>query len=313
MYLATLVSLAAALITHAAGPACDRMRGSSTDVDGDGTTIVVSDDARGLAVRANGRIEFTEDDADVRALGPGTTLRIVERRGGTTRSMVLVERAGRIEREYRVDDLRLPATEGAGWLRGIVLDLVRTTGFGAEERVARIRRQRGVSGVLDEVGQLRSDHVRRIYLAALVAGGGLSDSELGRVARTASTQIGSDHDKAETLLAVTEAQAPGRDGAAVIATAVASAGQTIGSDHDRGRVLTALVGRARLDDAAPRAAFFRAVDGIGSDHEKAAVLIAASAHADWLRTPAARAAFDAAVRSIGSDAEYRRVMRAFER
>jgi hypothetical protein len=335
MYLATVVSLAAALLTHVTAPDCDHMRGSSTSVDDNVTMIVVSDDARCLEVRANGRIEFSDYDADVRALPPGCTLRIVERRGGTTRSMVLAERGGRIEREYRVDDLRLPAAEGADWLRGIVLDLVRTTGFGAEERVARIRRQRGVGGVLDEVDQLRSDHVRRIYLTTLLAGGGLNDDELRRVARTAA-QIGSDHEKAEVLLAVAGAPA-----------AVAATAETIGSDHERARVLTALLERTSLADAATRTAFFRAADGIGSDHEhanvlralvarddvaesaarqllgsaarigsdheKASVLLAVSTHAEWLRTPAVRAAFDSAVRSIGSDVEYRRVMRSFER
>jgi hypothetical protein len=346
MLVASLVSLAAALFTYAQAPACERMRGSSTHSDGRVTTIVVSDDARCLEVRADGRVEFTDDDADVRALEPGTTLRIVERRGGTTRRMVLAERDGRIEREYHVDDLRVSPAEGAAWMRGIVLDLVRTTGFGAEERAARIRRQHGVAGVLDEIGRLRSDHVRRVYLTALVAGGGLTDDDLRRIARSAAGQLGSDHDKSGTLLAVLDARPAGRDATAV-ATAVASAAETIGSDHDRGRVLKALVDRAPLTDETFRTAFFRAYSGLGSDHErrgvllavlardeiddattrdalvaasrigsdhdKGAVLVAAGALTSRLRTPAVRTAFDAAVRTLGSDAEYRRVMRVFER
>jgi hypothetical protein len=281
---------------------CDRVRGVWTSDEGAGTIVRIADDTRCLEIRATGRVEFTDDDSDVRALEPGTSLRVTERRGGTTRALSLFERNGRIDREYRVDGVRVPEGESSAWLRETVLDIVRSTGFGATERVARLRRQRGVGGVLDEVGQLRADHVRRIYLEALLAGGGLTDDDVRRIVRIAGTQMHSDHDKAQVLLAATESRGTQRD----VAAAIAIAGATITSDHDRGRVLTAIVTRAQ-GDAAPIVTAIDASREMGSDHERSQLLATVVARTT-LADPATRTSFFRAVDGMDSDYERRSVL-----
>lgn len=301
---ALALSAASVSSVHAqSSDACARMRGTSTSRNGARTTVVVSDDQRCLELVSDGRVEFTDDDSDVRSIEPGSTLRITERRGDVTRALAITSESGAERREYRVDGIRVPTEESRAWLRGVVLDAVRATGFGATERVARIRRTRGVAGVLDEVGQLRGDHVRRIYLEALIHGGPLSDDEMRRVVRIAGHDISSDYDRAETLLTAIDAGATRRG----LASDVGTAATSISSDHDRGRVLTAIVARAEGDP--PVVIAVNAARGMGSDYERGRLLTAVVQRSAVNDTPL-RDAFFAAVDAMGSDYERRGVLLA---
>jgi len=340
--LALMLGTAEPLFVRQPPEACRRALGHLVDVDGDNgrTTVVVSDAERCLEVRITGRVTFDDADADVQSMDPGGALVVTESRGGEVRTLTLVERGGAIARAYRVTGFVRPADESASWFGGVVLALVREAGFGATERVARIRRQGGVQAVLDEVRHIRSDHVRELYLQALLAGSGLTAADVARVARAAADGLGSDHAKAAVLLDAVERRGDDR---AVADEAVRGAA-TVGSDHERANVLAAVLDRNAA--ATPDARFFGALDAIGSDHErrrvleslatrdslgtesmrallastarlgsdheKAAVLLAVVAwRPERLRDPAARAAFDAALKSLGSDAEYRRVASVF--
>ena len=317
--------------------ACRNVLGYMVDGDGSRTTIVVSERGRCLEVRLDGRVTFTDDDADVATLDPGGTLVATESRAGEVRTLTLAERGGTIAREYRVNGAVRPASESTRWFADVVLEVVRGTGFGAAERVTRIRRQRGVQGVLDEVGKLRSDHVRRIYLDQLLASDDLTADEVRRAARTAADLLQSDHEKAMVLHAALERRGADAD----VAEEVARGAASIGSDHERANVLAAALEHGAPSEAAARSSFFRALDGIGSDHErrrvledlarrdvlgtemlrallasasrigsdheKAAVLLAIAWRPELLRDSTVRASFDAALKTIGSDAEYRRV------
>lgn len=302
MPLLTLLAVAATL--HAAQPAnpCARMRGHIVNQSGSRTTFVISDDARCLEVGIVGRVAFTDDDADVASLAPGGSFDVAESRGGTTRRLLLTERGGRIERAYSVNGVARPADEGASWLGVIVLDLVRGSGIGAEERVARIRRQRGTQGVLDEVARLRSDHVRRIYLTQLLAAD-LSNDEARRVAQTAE-RISSDHDRASVLRLVIERRGTDRG----VAEAVVRAASSIGSDHDRSVVLRQLLDRGAADDAIVGRAL-QASTEIGSDHDRSGVLLSVVARG-LPSEPASRDAFFRALDGMGSDHDRRRVLEA---
>src|SRR4051812_6628341 len=112
--------------------ACSHVLGHLVNSDGDRTTVVVSDRERCLEVRITGRVTFDDADADVKTIDPGGALVASETRGGETRTLTLVERGGAIDRAYRVNGAARPAVESAEWFRGVVLDVVRGTGYGAE-------------------------------------------------------------------------------------------------------------------------------------------------------------------------------------
>jgi len=335
--LALMLGTAEPLLVRQPPEACRRVLGHLISVDGDNgrTTVVVNDAEHCLEVRISGRVTFDDADADVKSMDPGGALVATESRGGEVRTLTLVERGGTIDRAYRVNGVVRPADESAAWFGGVVLALVRDAGFGATERVARIRRQGGVQAVLDEVRRIRSDHVREMYLEALLAGSGLTAADIARVAHTATDLLGSDHEKAVVLLDVVERRGDDR----AVADEVVRGAATIGSDHERANVLAAVLDRSAATPVG--AEFFRALDAvgsdherrrvlealatrdslgaetvrallasaarIGSDHEKAAVLLAIASRPERLRDAGSRAAFDAALKSLGSDAEYRRV------
>jgi hypothetical protein len=298
-----LALVASMLAAHGSQPGdpCTNMHGRITTGEGSHTTYVINDDDHCLTVDILGTATFSDDDADVATLSPNGSFVATERRGGTTRTLTLTERGGRIEREFRVNGEVRPNAESTDWFRAIVLDLVRETGAGAEARVARIRRQGGTRAVLDEVERLRADHVRRIYLEQLLRYD-LTSDDARRIAQVAGTRIGSDYDRAAVLRAVTETR--GSD--AAVAAAVVSAASTMGSDHDRSGVLRLVLDRGAADDATVARALDAAA-GMGSDYDRAQVLLSAVDRGQPT-TPAARAAFFRVVDRIGSDYDRRRVL-----
>jgi hypothetical protein len=115
--------------------------------------------------------------------------------------------------------------------------------------------------------------------------------------------VGSDHDRANVLATALDRGAPL---VPTVRAAFFRALDGVGSDHERRRVLEGLASRDTLGTETLQA-LLASASRLGSDHEKAAVLLAVAWRPERLRDPAARAAFDAALKTIGSDAEYRRV------
>ncbi|WP_148306198.1 hypothetical protein [Gemmatirosa kalamazoonensis] len=281
---------------------CSQVLGHMTNSDGARTTMVVSDREHCLEVRLTGRVTFDDADADVKTMDPGSTLVATESRGGGTRALTLVERSGAIDRAYRVNGEVRPVAESTAWFRGVVLDLVREAGYGAPERVARIRRQGGVGAVLDEVRRIHSDHVRQIYLETVLASSGLTVDEVRRVTRAASDDLSSDHAKGMVLRAAVDLRGDDRE---VADAAVRGAG-TIGSDHERAELLRRVLERVCSDDAVVARALDAAAE-MGSDHERANVLATALDRAEPT-APTVRASFFRTVDGVGSDHERRRVL-----
>jgi hypothetical protein len=263
--------------------------------------MVHSDDGRCLRVESLGKLEVTEDDADVRLGATGIAAVIEEERDGTTRRLTLQRADDGVVRHFTVNGREQGASAADAWLHALVPELVRQLGLGAEARVARIRRQQGVRGVLDEVARIESDGVKRVYLTTLVQGGGLTPEDRRGVARAVRAMdsdgdqrvvlqalladggalpaadlvatvrtIDSDGDKRVVL---TRALEGARDEATV--AGVLEAAADIDSDGDRRVVLTSALERGTLRAEAVRSAFFRAADGIDSDGDRRVVLTAA--------------------------------------
>ncbi|MBV9879210.1 MAG: hypothetical protein JO180_01890 [Gemmatirosa sp.] len=302
--------------------------------DGVRTHTTIADAEHCLEVQVDGRVRFTDDDDDVVSLSPGGMMVVTETRGGVTRQMSIRERGGRLERAYTVDG-RIPSNDdGTAWLRTAIASVARESSVGVTGRVARVRRERGVSGVLDDVGVIGSDGVKRAWIEALLANGRLGDDDLREAALVVGRTFASDGDKAAVLRAiadradanpsigmavVTASQSIASDGdrrsvlarvtdgasvtGAVLVYAVHSA-QAIASDGDKSALLRALVPRA-ADLPTLRSAIVDAANTIGSDGDRASVLepLLARASDDATIVAALRSA-----RAIGSDGDRRRVL-----
>lgn len=254
-----------------------------------------------LEIRGTGRVEFNDAGDWVTDLSPDGRMTVEEEGRGPERRAEFRPAGDGVRLTYTVDGReRAMDAEGQAWLRRVIGHAVRESGLGAEGRVARIRSRRGVGGVLDEIGRIRSDVGRRMYFNALFSGAPLGEGEYVRAMREAA-RIGSDVEKRLVLSrAVRDA-----DGGARLAALLGTTGM-IGSDVETRLVLNEVATRHDLEDAAARTAFFVAVDRMDSSVERRLVLTPV-----LRRGTPSRPVILAALRSAGrieSDVEKRLVL-----
>ena len=147
-----------------------------------------------LDIEYDGKIEFTDDDKAIKSISRGGYLKIRKTSFGDRREVLAEQGSNGIEYQFwegrrRVDD----NAEAREWLADVLLEVIRTTGIGAEGRVKRYYEKGGVDGVLEEVDDIRSDYVSSIYLRELLGTEKLSDAELVKVAGYVPRELDSDH------------------------------------------------------------------------------------------------------------------------
>jgi hypothetical protein len=293
------LSCGALLLALFATPGAAQQR--SVSVNNSNWTHTSIDNGHRLEIRANGEVELNDEGDWVESLPLGGRLVVEETGRGADRRAEFRPDGNGVRVLYFVDGReRAMDAEGQAWVRRTLGHAAREGGLGAERRVQRIRARRGVAGVLEEIGRIRSDSGRRLYFAALFRGAPMRDDEFARAVR----EVGRIRSDAEKRLVLTGAIDAARDGGRL--AALLEAAGTIDSDAETRLVLTRVASSHSLEDGATRQAFFTAVDGIGSDAERRLVLTSLVSRG----TPS-RAVLLAALRSaaaIRSDAEKRLVL-----
>ena len=255
-----------------------------------------------LTIRAIGKVRFANDLSDVQSLPPGGSFVLTENDALTTRRVEMrSDDGGRLTRKFTVDGVERPwDDEGRRWLATVLVAFERRTAFAADTRVPSIYKEGGVDAVMKEIALLSGDHARRRYFEALFKETpSLSESETRRALELAG-KMDSDHEIAQTLLAIAKT---GKLAAG--SKAYLEAVRNIESDFEARRVLTTLVKSAAMDaDAMPL--LLSVADNIESDFELAELLIAVSKRG--LESNEARTAYFKAVGTIESDFERRRVL-----
>jgi hypothetical protein len=262
-----------------------------------------SDGGKKIEVRVENRVDFNEDYSDVASIPDDGELRIYDSRGPRTFKLVVTAAPnGGLRRDYWVDgQVRQFDTEGRSWLREVLLQATREGGLDAKNRVARILRQRGTRGLIDEMAYVKGDYVRRIYFEALLQSPGVSNQDLKAALRNASTTIRGDYERAQLLIQIAKPFLANRELVADYFEAVSR----IGSDYEHGRVLAAVLKRDELSKDI-LLALAKSAAGIKSDYEKATFLIKAAENyqgdaglrGEWLN----------AVRTIATDYEHHRAL-----
>ncbi len=182
-------------------------RGTSVTTDGFGrTTATWSDGTNRLKVRIEGTVKFGEDDRTIAYLSKSGRMLIWEKRDSRVTELdVRADRQGDLDYEYSVDGQARPFDEaGREWLATVLVDLIRKTGVGAEERAKRILDREGVDGLLAEVAHIESDYVLRLFLGEALKRPALTAAECSDVLDVAAMRMESDYEKAELLLTVAE-------------------------------------------------------------------------------------------------------------
>jgi hypothetical protein len=266
-------------------------------------TWINADDRKKIEVKVENKVEFNEDYSDVSAIPGDGALRIHDSRSAHTFRLVIArDSAGGIRRDYSVDgQSRTFDAEGQSWLRTVLLQAVREGGLDARTRAQRILKQRGASGLTEEITYLKGDYVRRIYFEELLQAPGVSTKDLKTAIHNASNSIVSDYERAQMLVQV----APVFLGDKNLTADYFGATSRIKSDYEHARVLSGALKQIRLSKDA-LIAIAQSAASIESDYEKASLLIKGadryqgdlSSRMEWLH----------AVRTIGSDYEHHRVL-----
>jgi beta-lactamase regulating signal transducer with metallopeptidase domain len=271
-------------------------RSSSRSEDGDHYRLEWSRSGCSVDVRVEGDIDFNDDFTGVSRVGSGAYLRIEERDGGTQRWLEVTAGSGGAPAfEFRLDGRNHAFDADArAWYAAMLLQVVRRTGFHAEERVAGLLRSGGTQAVLTELDQLKSDHVFSAYTEQLFRQADLTESQAVGLVERARREVDSDHYMSGILMALDEGSLTSERGMDVFL----GAATTLESDHYRAQVLGHALEQRTLTQPQV-AALIAAVAGMESDHYVAAVLDAVATR--YFLDESMRATYLRAVTSVESD------------
>ena len=228
---------------------------------------------RGLTstkVDYRGTIVFNDTDTDVESISPGGFLEIAQKTFGTWRSALLEGKSdGSIERKYRVGSKVQPwDPDGAQWFADILLDVIRSTGLGAETRVARFYGEGGINALLNEIDEIDGDYVKGIYYSETLSLENITTRDMVAAIEDAAEEMGSDYEKSRLL--IKNSDKISENGETLTATLKAT--EEISSDFEQARVLTHFIEEEELTDA-QIALVINASTNISSSYESSRVLV----------------------------------------
>lgn len=148
-----------------------------------------------LDIEYDGTVEFTDDDKSIKSISRGGYLRIRKTSFGNRRQVLAEPNSnGTVDYEFYEGRRKVEFdNEAKEWLADVLLEVIRTTGIGAEGRVKRFYAKGGLQAVLDEVEDIRSDFVSSIYLREVLGMKDLTDSQLVKLAEYVPRALESDH------------------------------------------------------------------------------------------------------------------------
>ncbi len=266
-----------------------------------------SDGKQKLEVKYEGKVEFTDDDSDVKTLSPGGVLRI--REGGWISSRTIefdADASGTIRRRYWEGMSEKPfVPDGKAWLAQALPRIIRQTAFGAEGRVARILKAKGPAGVFAEIALIDGSWAKRVYFTELLKSPGLDAATVRQALEQAGRQIESDYELASLLISsdrllVDEATR----------RAYFDAAASIQSDYEMRRAYSSALKRGPVPSDV-LAGVLAASIGIESDYEEAELLVQIARLQPL--DAGTRGPFLKALATIDSDYECRRVVSAVVR
>lgn len=230
-----------------------------------------TDDGLRRRLEVRGKAEFNEEYTDVIGVSEGGWVIIEEQRDSQSyRYEVRRDPTGNLTRVFYVNGTARSLDETTrAWLAKIVLDAIRQGSFDVEKRVQRILSKSGVAGVLAEIRQINGDYGKRRYYQELIKQANLDGAGLRDVLRQVASDISSDYEQAQLLIAV----APMLTGKEAAIQPFFDAVATIRSDYEHSRVLKTLV-----KDGTPSSAVLVLVTSstksISSNYERRGVLTA---------------------------------------
>lgn len=229
-----------------------------------GSRIVVNNGIDRLNINYTGEIKFTEDETSIKSISPNGHLKY---RKNNKKLEVKSGANGNFKLEMFDDGRKLNPedNEGKQFLAEAIKEMI-SVGFDAKERMQRIYKKGGSRAILDEVGKVKNDFIKSMYLEFLLSQGNTPKGEITEIVDIIASQVNSDFEKGKLLNKFSADDLKDSLNSNAYFVAVKS----IGSDFEKSNALKNILKQPltvlQVDDA------LIVTTSIGSDFEKANVL-----------------------------------------
>ena len=247
-----------------------------------------------------GDIELDSEQAEIVRMSPDAVLEVRQRRFTSRKKLeVRPDADGRPVYSYKVGARKRPAEEGKAYLDTVMDSIVRSTTVGAHARARRLLDEEGLDALLYEVGGLRSNSARRIYLEAAAEMESLDETQARRIVETAGREISSSSRLRATLVDLSERWPVDWQ----LNQAFTEAAEEIASSSEKRHTLVEVARHRGIGDDAD--SFAEVASTIGAGSEKARAV--SSLH-EIEPTPEVAMALLETVDTIASSGERRRAL-----
>ena len=288
-------------------------------------SYMVSAPGRCAEARMVGIARLSSDETRLVALPPGGMLRLREVLPGSDRSLVAVAESSGVP-SYVARVGGRPVDFDAGmqeWVSRLMPEILREAAIDVPQRVARLRREGGVDGVLDAIARMRSPYAKTSHYKALLKADNFTQAEIDRIARAAGRDLASSPSDLRAVLDVmlshpgiraaapagaarpSRSAYPSDAAQASIGASVQTAIRKAKSSGDKASILTQYAAGGDPDAVLMA---LRGAKELSSDGDKANLLKTLAASALNGRNPALRRAFFEAYETLSSDGESRNVL-----
>lgn len=239
--------------------------------DDDGAThmkITNSTDDTSWSVEANlsGKIRFNDTETSIDYFPPDSKLVVKVDDGIDERKLTVKRHSDEVHYRYYKNRREMSLDDDIAWYEALIPELLRTTGWYAEERVRRILEQQGVRGVLDEIKLIVGDHGRARYLNHLSFKANLTPQEVEEFIAEIQS-MGSDHESSRVMIKLMNYNALSKENWLYLLAVMTK----IESDMELSNALEEALNHMRLDDEVANA-FFETMETIESDFQLAQLL-----------------------------------------
>jgi hypothetical protein len=157
--------------------------------------------ASSLEIKVRGSVKVNDADTEVTAITPGGYLNIQKTTFGNKKELTISSNdAGKLSYEFYDNRSQVNyEPEGRKWLADVLLDVIRSTGVAAEDRVKRFYKRGGVDAVIDEIEEINSSSGKAEYFSFLLETNGLSEAALSKIALAIGKDIPSSSTRGELL------------------------------------------------------------------------------------------------------------------
>lgn len=141
-------------------------------------------------------ILFADDDRSIKKMSPDSYLKFTRVTFGVKRTIHVKSGSdGHLAYEFFIGKKKVNfKPEGEKWLKENLIEVIRSTSLGSEQRVDRIYKKSGVSGVLEEIDQIDNDFTKEAYFEHLFNKDQISQEEFVTILNAVREQIKSDNE-----------------------------------------------------------------------------------------------------------------------